>query len=180
MEHETFFALMMDALDGELADDGRSQLESHLRACPHCLREWQALSTIDTLFRQTPALRPAADFAQRTIALLPNRRLRLWTMGVMYIFLLLSGIAPLVLGGIAYSLLRPAFSQPNVWESVSQSVEKIFQVIGTVLNALFISAGEFIIQNPATIGWLLVMIGIVSLWGGVFQQLIIQPRQISS
>ena len=180
MEHETFFALMMDALDGELADDGRSQLESHLRACPDCQREWHALSAIDTLFRQTPILMPAADFAQRTIALLPNRQLRLWTMGVMYLFLLLSGIVPLVLGGIAYTVLRPAFSQPTVWQNLSQSVEKIFQVIGTVLNALFISTGEFIGQNPAVIGWLLVMIGIVALWGGVFQQLVIQPRQISS
>ena len=180
MEHETFFALMMDALDGELAEDGRSELESHLRVCPDCLREWRALSAIDTLFQQTPILMPAADFAQRTIALLPNRRLRIWTMGVMYLFLLLSGIAPLLIGGIAYTLLRPAFSQPNVWESLSQSISKIFQVIGTVLNALFISTGEFIGQNPAVLGWLLVMIGIVSLWGGVFQQLVLQPRQISS
>jgi hypothetical protein len=180
MEHETFFTLMMDALDGELAEDGRSELESHLRACPACQREWQALSTIDTLFRQTPALRPAADFAQRTIALLPDRRLRLWTMGIMYLFLLLSGIFPLLIGGIAYTLLRPAFSQPNVWESLMQSVGRIFQVIGTVLNALFISAGEFIGQNPAALGWLLVLIGIIALWGSVFQQIIIQPRQIPS
>lgn len=180
MEHETFFTLMMDALDGELAEDGHSELESHLRACPACLREWQALLTIDTLFRQTPILRPAADFAQRTIALLPDRRLRLWTMGIMYLFLLLSGIAPLLIGGIAYTLLRPAFSQPNVWESLVQSVAKISQVIGTVLNALFITAGEFIGQNPAALGWLLVLIGIVALWGSIFQQAVIQPRQISS
>jgi hypothetical protein len=180
MEHETFFTLMMDALDGELAEDGRAELESHLRACPRCLREWQALSTIDALFRQTPALRPATDFVQRTIALLPDRRLRLWTMGVMYLFLLLSGIIPLLIGAIVYTLLRPAFSQPTVWESLLQSVEKIFQVMGTVLNALFISAGEFIGQNPAALGWLLVMIGIVSLWGGIFRQAVIQPRQISS
>jgi hypothetical protein len=180
MEHETFFTLMMDALDGELAEDGRSELESHLRACPACLREWQALSTIDLLFRQTPALRPAADFAQRTIALLPDRRLRLWTMGIMYLFLLLSGVAPLLIGGIVYALLRPAFSQPNVWQSLLQSVEKLFQVTGTVLNALFLTAGEFIGQNPAALGWLLVMIGVVALWSGVFQQAVIQPRQISS
>jgi hypothetical protein len=180
MEHETFLALMMDALDGELAEDGHVELESHLRACPGCLREWQALSTIDTLFRQTPMLSPATDFVQRTIARLPDRRLRLWTMGVMYLFLLLSGIAPLLIGGLFYLLLRPVFSQPTVWASLLQSVEKIFQVIGTVLNALFISAGEFIGQNPAALGWLLVMIGIVSLWGGVFRQTVIQPRQISS
>lgn len=180
MEHETFFALMMDALDGELAEDGRSELESHLRACPTCLREWQALLTVDTLFRQTPALQPVADFAQRTIALLPDRRLRLWTMGAIYLFLLLSGIAPLLVGGVAYILLRPAFSQPTVWASLQQSVEKILQVVGTVLNALLISTGEFIGQNPAALGWLLVIIGIVALWGGVFQQVIIQPRQIST
>jgi hypothetical protein len=59
-------------------------------------------------------------------------------------------------------------------------VTQSFQVAGTVINALLISAGEFIGQNPAAIGWLLVMIGIISLWGSVFQQLVLQPRQITS
>jgi predicted anti-sigma-YlaC factor YlaD len=171
---------MMDALDGELTADGRSELESHLRACPNCQREWQAMATIDALFRQTPALMPAAGFAQRTIALLPDRRLRLWTMGLMYVFLLFCGVAPLLIASLIFGFFRLDLGGQSVWENVALLVTQSFQVAGTVINALLISAGEFIGQNPAAIGWLLVMIGIISLWGSVFQQLVLQPRQITS
>jgi hypothetical protein len=49
------------------------------------------------------------------------------------------------------------------------------QVGGTILSALLNSAGEMILQQPTLIGWLLVMAGIVSLWGGVYRQLSIVP-----
>ena len=32
---ETVYALMMEALDGELTDSGWTELEAHLRARPH-------------------------------------------------------------------------------------------------------------------------------------------------
>ncbi|HEX6384541.1 MAG TPA: zf-HC2 domain-containing protein, partial [Anaerolineae bacterium] len=103
MEHDEIYTMMMDALDGELSASNRIELESHLRACPPCAREWQALLAIDMLFRQTPALRPAADFAQRTLARLPNRRYRIWAIMAVYVLLLLSGMLPLFLGVWAVS-----------------------------------------------------------------------------
>ena len=84
MEHENAYTLMMDALDGELAGDHKEDLEAHLRACPTCTREWQALLAIDTLFKQTPALSPAIGFTQRTLARLPNRKYRVWSISALY------------------------------------------------------------------------------------------------
>ena len=98
MEHEDVFSLMMDALDGELLDNSKQDLEVHLRACPECNREWQALLAIDRLFRHTPALSPAAGFAQRTVAMLPNRKARLWAISAIYGLVLLSGLIPVLIG----------------------------------------------------------------------------------
>lgn len=180
MEHEDVYLMMMDALDGELAADQQLELEAHLRACPGCMREWHALLAIDTLFRQTPMLSPAADFTQRTLARLPNRRYRVWIISLIYVMLLLSGVLPLLAGIWAVSRFGPVISQPALVRSLTESVDKVLQVTGAVLGALLNGVGEFVIQQPAVVGWLLVMIGIIFLWGGVYRQLLSEPTLRSS
>ncbi len=181
MEHEETYLLMMDALDGELAEDGRIELEAHLRACPPCLQEWQAIMAVHTLLQTTPALSPAVDFAQRTLARLPNRRVRIWTMAAIYALLLLGGILPILLGIWLAFVLGPVLSEPTILSSISQSIGHALQVMGTVVAALLAGLGEMIVQQPAIVGWLLVLLGIISIWGGVSRQLIFQPgpQQIS-
>jgi len=181
MEHEETYLLMMDALDGELAEAQNVELEAHLRACPSCLQEWQALLAVHTLLQQTPALSPAVDFAQRTLARLPNRRVRIWTLTAIYVLLLLGGILPLALGIWFVFLLRPVLSEPTILSSISQSIGQALQVMGTIAGALLAGLGEMIVQQPAIVGWLLVLLGIISIWGGVSRQLIFQTnsRQIS-
>ena len=179
MEHENAYLLMMDALDGELAAGNKHELEVHLRACPACAREWQALLAIEMLFRQTPALAPAAGFTQRTLARLPNHRYRVWAISTMYVMLLSGGALPILIGVWAYNNLGPLLNEPSLWRTLWQSVAQNLQVAGTVLNALLSGAGEFVVQQPAVVGWLLVLMGIVSLWSGVFQQFIVQPRRVN-
>lgn len=181
MEHEEIFTLMMDALDGELLADEQMRLESHLRACPDCIQEWQALSAIDALFRRTPMLSPAADFTQRTLARLPNRRVRLWLMGLVYVALLAAGLLPVlvVVGTAVY--LAASFGEPAAVNSGLQLLVKGVQLIGVVGGALLTGATRLVMEQPAIIGWMLVMVGIVFLWSGVYRQLLSAParRQIS-
>lgn len=174
-QHDEIYEMMMDALDGELTAAEHQLLESHLRAHPLLRREWQAMQTIDTLFRQTPALQPAADFAQRTLAQLPNRRTRLWTVGLLYIVLLFSGALPMLLGLITVTLLRPVLSQPGLLENLWASITEVTQVIGAVTTALLNGAGDLIVQQPMLVGWLLVLTGVVALWGGVYRQAVLTP-----
>jgi anti-sigma factor RsiW len=175
MKHEDAYILMMDALDGELADSHKDDLEAHLRACPACDREWQVLLAIDMLFRHTPALAPAAGFTQRTLARLPNRQYRVWTISTIYVLLLLGGALPMLVGLWVYNQFGTALSEPSLWRTLSQAVGQTLQVVGTVLGALVAGAGEFVVQQPAVLGWLLVIVGLVSLWSGVFQQLVLRP-----
>lgn len=172
MEHEQANSLMMLALDDELPEEHRFDLNDHLLACRACRREWQALQAIDLLFKQTPMLSPAAGFTQRTIARLPNRRVRIWAMSGVYLLLLISGIIPAALAIWAISRLSPVIGQPELVSSLVQSLATAMTTAGTVLAALLNSLGEGILQRPMIIGWLLVMAGLVSVWGGVYRQLV--------
>ena len=179
-QEEYMYTLMMDALDGELAEAERSELDVYLRAHPPLMREWQAMQTIDTLFRQTPALEPAADFVQRTINMLPNHQARQRVIGVIYLMLLLSGILPLLLGVWVINRVGGTLADPAILGSVGQFVVEGLQIAGALLSAVFSGMGELVMQQPIIWGWLLVMGGVVFLWSGVYRQLVGQPRQISN
>ena len=179
-QEEYMYTLMMDALDGELAEAGQSELDVYLRAHPSLMREWQAMQTIDTLFRQTPALEPVAGFVQRTINMLPNHQARQRVIGVIYLMLLLSGILPLLLGVWVVNRVGGVLADPAMLGSTGQVIVYGLQVAGALFRALFSGAGELLVQQPAVWGWLLVMGGVVFLWSGVYRQLLNQPRQISN
>ncbi len=177
MEHDDVFALMMDMLDGEATQMQAQSLEAHLRACPGCDREWRALVAIDTLFRQTPALSPAADFVGKTLARLPNRRARIWAMGAVYGAILLGGLVPLAILGLLVYRLMPVLTQPALVSSVLGSLQTTYRTTGTVLGALANGAGEALVQQPTYLGWMIVVAGVIFLWGGVYRRLVLPGAQ---
>ena len=179
-QEDRIYMLMMDALDGELSAEGYDELQSHLRSRPALMREWQALQAIDTLFRSTPMLQPAADFTQRTVARLPNHRARIRVISVVYVLLLLSGVLPLLLGLWVINRLGTVLSEPALLGGFGQVVYNSLQVAGAVARALFTSVGEFVAQQPYVLGLLLVMVGVVFVWSGVYRQLVGQSGQISN
>lgn len=177
---ETYYVMMMDALDGELTAVRRTELETHLRACPDCTREWQALVALDTLFRQAPLLSPAADFAQRTIGLLPNRRTRVWALTAVYVALLVSGFVPVILGAWLLNRYAPVLGNPSLMQNLWSSLQEMAQVFATIVDALLAAAGRMVAEQPVIIGLALLMAGIVFLWGGVVQRLFVQPHGASA
>jgi hypothetical protein len=67
--------------------------------------------------------------------------------------------------------LMPVLRQPALVESVVKSLQTAFETAEIVLQALLIGASEALIQQPMFGGGLLVALGIIFLWGGVFRQL---------
>jgi anti-sigma factor RsiW len=181
MEHEErYYLMMMSALDDELPAAEHDELTAHLSVCPECGREWRALLAIDGLFRQTPLLMPAVNFATRTLALLPDRRVRVRALGALYGLLLLCGLVPLLLAvflGVRYA---PVLSEPALLQQVWSSLVEAGRVAATVVGALFAGAGRFVIEQPVVVGWLIVLAGVVFLWGGVLQRLLAQPAAAES
>jgi hypothetical protein len=135
---------------------------------------------IELLFRQAPILMPAIDFAERTLARLPSPRTRRMALGAIYAILLLSGIFPLVFGLFLSARYAPVLSRPELLAGVWSSVVGVVRAAATVVEALLVGAGRFVIEQPALIGWLVILAGFVFLWGGVFQRLLAQPAEAVS
>jgi anti-sigma factor RsiW len=172
--------MMMDALDGELEAGARAELDAHLSTCPDCWREWRTLTAIELLFRQAPLLMPAVDFAERTLALLPGPRSRRVALGALYTILLLSGLFPLVIGAFLLARYSPILSRPELLGGVWASVAGAGWAVVTIVEALLTGAGRFVVEQPALIGWMIILAGLVFLWGGVLHRLLAQPASAVS
>lgn len=175
MNHEQYYTLMMNTLDGEVSADERVVLDLHLTDCSHCRREWQALVAIDRLLQQTPMLAPAAGFTQRTLAQLPNHRYRIWWMGLMYSLLLFSGLVPLLAGVWIMQRLASVVIDTELLWGIGQVLVTLGGVLVTVVNALVTGLSQLLAEEPAITGMLLIMAGLVFLWSGLYQQLLRQP-----
>ena len=175
-EEEAAFALMMDALDGEISASGWDALQVHLRAHPGLAREWQSWQAVDQLLRATPALAPAVDFTERTLARLPNLAQRRRVLGVLYSLLLVLGVLPVL--GLAWVsfLLLPLLTATGPLGSAVTYLSSLLTVAQIVVEAAVSSTVEFVAQYPYVLGWLFVMAGLVFLWNGVYQQLTLQVR----
>jgi hypothetical protein len=158
------YALMMDALDGALSSYGHQKLENGLQQFPALRQEWQAMQTVDTLLLETPLVMPApsVNFTARTLARLPNLRFRRWLSGAVYSLLLVSGILPFIM----VALLSGGLGE------FGQLAAVMLDALGQLLLSLGNQAG----QQPAIIGTLLVMIGSITLWSGVYQRLVAVPQ----
>lgn len=169
-DEDTVYALMMDALDGMLSAAGREQLNQQLAAHPQLAQEWAALQAVDTLFIQSPIISPNIDLTVVTLKRLPNLRIRRWLTGIIYSFVLLSGFIPFAL--IVWLL--------GSWGLfAAEPVENAAQLAAAFLNALaqiLTSMGDYLGDQPGVIGWIMVMIGSIVLWGGLFRQLVTDPR----
>ena len=68
MMDERFQQHMHAALDGELSELEQQFLQEQLADSPDATDEWQRLQNTDKLLRETPPIRPAAEFANRVMA----------------------------------------------------------------------------------------------------------------
>jgi anti-sigma factor RsiW len=178
MEHEEIVILMMDALDGELSAAGEAKLAAHLRARPDLAAEFARMQAIDQLLRATPAVAPPAGFVQRTVRHLPAARRHLWMGILVYTLFMMAGVIPLV--GLVWAavLLVPALGQPAMWASLWQAAGALLGAAGVILQALASGASELVAEQPAIIGWLLLMVLVVVAWGGVFNRLVLQQERV--
>jgi hypothetical protein len=76
-----------------------------------------------------------------------------------------------MLGVLGYKLL-PVLSQPALIGSVFQSLGTTYRAASVILAALASGAGEVLIQQPVYMGLMMVVAGIIFLWGGVYRQLV--------
>lgn len=171
MDHEEIYLLMMDALDEDLPEEGWISLEGHLQTCTACAQEWYALQAVETLLRTTPALAPPVDLVQRTLGRLPHPAYRTWVIGAIYGLLLLSGVIPLMGTVLLVTSVGAPLLDLTILTGIARTAWHILELLPVMLNALLNLAGAFVSEQPAIVGILLMMVGIIWLWGGVYSQL---------
>lgn len=180
MEQEELYALMMEALDGELSETGLAELESHLRARPRLAREWEAMRAVDALFRSSPVLQPAVNFRQQTLARLPGSRQRLYAGVIIYLMILVSGLIPLAAAVWVAVQLLPALTQPALLRSLWQGGIEFVGLVQLMFSAFFGGVGEFVREQPDIFAWGFLLVAIIALWVVVYSRLVLQPRRLNT
>lgn len=106
-------------LDGELAGARAARLEAHLKTCPHCQAELEAMGGIATRLRAASnALQVSHDFDRRVLRAFGYYQVTGWTRPtksylrpLVYLALLLLGL----LAGVWHYFTKP-FEPPPVWQ----------------------------------------------------------------
>ena len=173
-EFDEAYALMMDALDGALSIEQERELQHYLQSYPELEVEWRSMQVVDSWLTNAPVVEPTADFTEQTMLRLPNLYLRRWAVALSFALVLILGMVPIL--GLAVAMT--AFSTTDV----ASSLQFLTQVTGIVADALIqvlASWGGFVAQNPASIGMLLLMTGAITLWSGVYNQMVNRPVLVS-
>lgn len=106
-------------LDGELARTQAARLEAHLRVCPHCQAELEALGGIATRLRAASnALQVSHDFDRRVLRAFGYYQVTGWARPAKsylrpLVYLALALLA--ALAGVWHYFTRP-FAPPPVWQ----------------------------------------------------------------
>jgi len=151
--HDTYLEWLHLEADGGLAPGQASRLESHLRSCPECREERQALAVLS---QRLEASRVAVrrDFRREVMLSLPaagweSRSPRSWAAAAALLAALLSG-------AVAVSYSTPSAANPTVWGAVG-AVADLFRATllagGGLLTASWQSLGTAIERALGGSAW---------------------------
>jgi hypothetical protein len=173
---EDLLALMMDALDGTLSESDEQVLSTQLIHHPQLAQEWEAMQMIDGLFTSAPMIAAPRNFAAETIALLPNLAMRRTVSAALFTVLFIGGLLPfLFVVGLGLVVLGQGTAVYTLLDIISNFGQFSVVLLGA-FGQLLIGLGDFMSQNPAVMGTLMVMIGFIFLWTGVYRRLVTVPQ----
>lgn len=162
---DQIYEYMLDAVDGHLSLADERRLEAFLTKHPDLEAEYRSLSVVNTLMVETPAAAPPAHFVDTTYAHLPNWRARRVLLTAGFVGALFAGLM-LIPVLFLFMLFREELAQmATLFMNIADSL--IFGI-----GQLFLAGATFLIDNPAAMGSLIVMLGSIVLWSGVYQQMV--------
>lgn len=168
IDEERAFTLMMDALDGDLDERERVELDRYLAAEPALLREWVAMQRVHRLLVAAPPIAAPVHFVAHTLARLPDPRRRRLFLSAFFVLLLVGGMLPVVIG--------VTFFAPETAGALGQTVSGMFEVTRVLLAGITSSARSLLVSQPFVLGWLSLMAVAVGAWFSVYRQLLNTSR----
>lgn len=173
---DEIMAFMMDALDGVLSEQDERILTAQLIHYPELAQEWQAMQAIDELFTTAPMAAPPARFAAQTMARLPNLTMRRTVSAAVFTLFFIGGLLPfLFVVGLGVLLLGDGTAVSTLFNIVGNFGQFSAVLLGAI-GQLIVGMGNSLGQYPAVMGTIMVMIGSIFLWSGVYRQLVTSPQ----
>ena len=160
--------LMSLALDQSLTEVEARGLEDHLKRCPTCQEEWEAMQRVSRLFTDAPLMGPPASFAGRVMQRLAQRQAhrRRFLIGaaLLVICLSLGALAlPVIVRWLA--MLWQVITEPSLLSHGAKLAAQLLNLAESLGRAcwLIITALPSLNQ-PALLGYSLLVLALTVLW----------------
>jgi anti-sigma factor RsiW len=161
--------LMSLALDQSLTPGEARGLEEHLKRCPTCQEEWEAMQRVSRLFTDAPLMGPPPGFTDRVMQRLAQRQARRQR--------LLAGTALLVvclsLGALALpeivrwlAMLWQVLTEPSLLSHGAKLVAQLLDLAESLGRAcwLIITALSSSLGQSALLGYSFLVLALTALW----------------
>ncbi|MCK4450610.1 MAG: zf-HC2 domain-containing protein [Anaerolineae bacterium] len=161
--------LMSLALDQSLTQVEARGLEDHLKRCPTCQEEWEAMQRISRLFADAPLMGPLPGFADRVMQRLARRqaRRRRLLAGAALLVVCLS-LGALALPGIVrwLALLWQVITEPSLLSHGAKLIAQLLNLAESLGRAcwLVIIALFSSLNQPALLGYSFLVLTLTALW----------------
>jgi predicted anti-sigma-YlaC factor YlaD len=161
--------LMSLALDQSLTQGEARCLEEHLRQCPACQEEWEAMQRISHLFADAPLLRPHPGFTGRVMQRLAQRqaRKRSLLIGAALLAVCLSLVALALPETVRLvAMLWQVITEPSLLSHGAKLMAQLLDLAESLGRAcwLVIIALSFYLNQPALLGYSFLVLALTALW----------------
>jgi predicted anti-sigma-YlaC factor YlaD len=161
--------LMSLALDQSLTQGEVRCLEEHLKRCPTCQEEWEAVQRVSQLFTNAPLMDPPPGFADRVMQRLARRQTRrqrlLAGTALLVTCLGLAAFAlPEIIGFLA--LLWQVISHPSLLGYGVQLMARLFDLAQSLGRACWLVTAALFssLNQPALLGYSFLVLALTTLW----------------
>lgn len=157
------------ALDQNLTQSEARGLEEHLRRCPTCQKEWEAMQRVSRLFTDAPLMGPPAGFANRVMQRLAQRQARrrrlLAGAALLVVSLSLGALAlPWIVGWL--TMLWQVITEPSLLSHGAKLAAQLLNLAESVGGAcwLIITAVSSYLSQPVLLGYSFLVLALITLW----------------
>jgi len=161
--------LMSLVLDQSLTQGEVRCLEEHLKQCPTCQEEWEAMQRISRLFTDAPLMSPPPGFSDRVMQRLAQRQARRREIltGVALLVACLSLVALALPETVRWlAMLWQVLTEPSLLSHGAKLVAQLLDLAESLGRAcwLITTALFSFLNQPALLGYSFLVLALTALW----------------
>jgi len=157
------------ALDQSLTQVEARGVEEHLKRCPTCQEEWEAMQRISRLFTDAPLMGPPPGFADRVMQRVAQRQARRQRLlaGAALLVVCLS-LGALALPEIVRSLamLWQVITEPSLLSHGAKLIAQLLNLAESLGRACWLVTAALFssLNQPALLGYSFLVLALTALW----------------